>query len=75
MISLKAIHRVSDCSTVQYYSEDTAFCGPGYIEEFSNNSEIVINVGDINHRIIQSITTSKANISILSSADDIGTCK
>ena len=73
MRSLKAIHRVSDCSTIQSYSVDIGFCEPEYIEESPSESDIVMNVGDINHRIIQSITTSKANISRLSSADVIGT--
>ena len=73
MRSLKAIHRVSDCSTIQSFSVDIGFCEPEYIEESPNDSDIVMNVGDTNHRIIQSITTSKANISRLSSADVIGT--
>ncbi len=73
MRSLKAIQRVSDCSNVESYYEDIAFCEPAYIDESSIYSDIVMNVGDINHRIIQSITTSKANISRISSADLIGT--
>ena len=49
MRSLKAIHRVSDCSTIQSFSVDIGFCEPEYIEESPNDSDIVMNVGDINH--------------------------
>ena len=45
MRSLKAIHRVSDCSNVESYCEDIGFREPEYIEESPNESDIVMNVG------------------------------
>ena len=66
MRSLKAISNVPDYSDIANGFDDMGFSEPEGMDEFPYEHDIIMNVGTISHRIIESITTSKANISRIS---------